>query len=82
MRGPVTSVLTSLINEEIKYLNRWAERNNLKFSASKTVAMMITNKRRIVEQPVKIGDKDITWVKEFKYLGVIIDNKLKFQSHI
>ena len=81
-RGKVISTLVSIIREEIKQLEIWARKNSMNFSASKTVAMMITNKRKTRNYDIKLGGENIKWVKEFKYLGVIIDDKLKFNKHI
>ena len=81
-RGPVTSTLVNIIREEIRQLERWATANSMRFSASKTVAMRITNKRKTKNYDIQIGGENIQWVREFKYLGVIIDDKMTFNKHI
>ena len=44
--------------------------------------MVITNKRLKIPESFKFGNLEINCVSEFKLLGVTIDNKLNFNSHI
>ena len=43
---------------------------------------MITNKKNIPDFCVKINDSPLEICKSFKYLGVVIDDKLKWDAHI
>ena len=44
--------------------------------------MLVTNKKNIPDFCVKINDSPLEICKSYKYLGVIIDNKLKWDAHI
>ncbi len=44
--------------------------------------MVITNKRIKIPETFTFDDITIKCVNKFKLLGVIIDNKLSFDSHI
>ena len=46
----------------------------------KTFGMFITNKRIEVPSVLKVSNIEIEIVTSFKLLGVLIDNKLSFQS--
>ena len=67
-------------------LNRiqdWATCNGFKFSKSKTQCVHFCNQRNCHEDPeLKIYNTLIPVVAEFKFLGIILDKKLNFKSHI
>ena len=63
-------------------LKTWFDRNKLSLNLSKT-KYMIFGTRRINEQStIKIRGMEIERVHENKFLGVIIDDKLCWKSHI
>jgi hypothetical protein len=76
------SILLSEFQRDIVDLFEWCEINRIDINYSKTYIMVITNKR--VDIPIKIvlGSIEIEVVSTFKLLGVYLDNKLNFQSHI
>ena len=61
---------------------KWADENHLRFSPSKTKAMVFTNKRKYNMKAITIHGKKIEIVDTFKYLGVTIDNRLTWNQHI
>ena len=72
-----------LVNEEISKIYDWVYANKLYLNIDKTNFMLFTPKKfshciyDIVTNQIKIQE-----VKETKFLGVIIDNKLKWSAHI
>ena len=72
-----------LVNEEISKIYDWVNANKLSLNIDKTNFMLFTPKNvshcidDIVINQIKIQE-----VKETKFLGVIIDNKLKWSAHI
>ena len=61
----------------------WAKDNGLKLSPSKTEAVMYTKKRKwSLNGDLILGNQKIKVSNEAKYLGVILDQKLTFNSHI
>ena len=72
-----------LVNEEISKIYDWVNANRLSLNIDKNNFMLFTPKNfshcinDILINPIKIQD-----VKETKFLGVIIDNKLKWSAHI
>ncbi len=85
--------LTSLINEmnmELENISKWMSYNKLKINIDKTKCMILAN-RGIVENylqndihnlSLNINQQNLEVVTQYKYLGIIIDNELKFEKHI
>ena len=76
--------LTSLevaITSAITNFNEWCKYNKLSINISKTRMMVFSNR---VTPPVsiKLDGLLIQCVDEFKYLGVWLDSKLRFQPHL
>lgn len=73
------------INEDMKNLASWLSKNNLCLNVGKTKFMVIKNignKLDIKQHPgICIDGEKIEQVKEFKYLGIIIDEHLTFSKH-
>jgi hypothetical protein len=61
----------------------WARTNKLSISEEKTVVMMNKSPPRVHHRDIRlrIGTKYIQMVKNYKYLGVVIDPKLTFESN-
>jgi exonuclease III len=72
----------SHLNTDLRSLSRWLKYKQLKLNISKTKFMVISRNRVSEDVSVKIDDETIDRVREIKYLGVIIDDRLKFDSHI
>ena len=76
----------TLINIGQQAINRalaWGTANGLKFSDTKTVAVMFTRRRKwSTKYVLKIRGNDIPLEKSVKYLGVLLDQELTFRPHI
>jgi hypothetical protein len=73
-----------LIQPALNDIVAWGHESGLEFNASKTMVSWYTNKKlKINTLPrVKIGGISIDPVNEVKYLGMTLDNKLNFNTHI
>lgn len=70
-------------NKAMRIVEKWCEEVELSVNPEKAVAMMFTkDKTEWGDKKIKIFGKDIEWVSEFKYLGVILDSNLKWNRHI
>ena len=66
-----------------KKLLSWCEYNRIDINWTKTKIMFITSKRNVsLPSCIIFEDKSIEVVKKFKLLGVQIDNRLNFLSHV
>ena len=76
------NVIMDNLRRDVQDVLEWCRENTLTLSEEKTKLMMITRKKNIPEPDFFINNKKIEWVSEFKYLGVIIDKDLNFNSHV
>ena len=68
-----------LVNE----ISQWLLQNRLFPNTSKTYLMFFNYNNTSPPLPdVFFGSDTLTWVKNFKYLGMVIDNKLTFKLHV
>ena len=81
--------LDLVINEELSCIERWLQGNKLSLNVVKTQAMIIGSKPKIknLNNPstlpsFRVGGEEIDLINETKYLGVVIDNCLTWESHI
>ena len=74
-------VLTNIELEFGKVLD-WLTANRLIINLSKTHFMLFTNLARPEYISITAKGQTINEVKETKFLGIILDNKLKWNSHI
>lgn len=68
------------ISFDIDKLCIWFQMNKLKINIDKTKCLIING--RIGNNSLKIDNETLQFVNEIKYLGVVIDDKLDFKSHV
>jgi hypothetical protein len=73
----------SKLNEDLEQIWKWLCNNEMALNVNKTKSMCITLKKNITLENCKIliNSTEIEIVDCIKYLGVYIDNKLKFHKH-
>ncbi len=69
-------------NDSLIKINESATNMKLEFSADKTTAILITRRTKHKKPVIKLNDKLIEIKNEINYLGIIIDKKLLWESHI
>ena len=67
---------------EISSFRNWCERNHLKLNIAKTKEMVFDPKKLGSHNPVVIGDIKIEQVVSYKYLGIHMDNQLKWNVQV
>lgn len=73
--------LESELTKTLKYYYKW----KIKVNETKTQAIFFTRRRAVRFLPhrdINIGPSNVQWSNEIKYLGVLLDKKLLFQTHI
>ena len=81
--GPNLDKLTEKINEELMLIYKWVNVNKLSLNIEKTNFMLFTPKNfSCLKETVVIDNHPMKEVCHIKFLGVIIDNKLKWKDHI
>ena len=71
-------------NDDANSLYNWFCSNNLSLNTAKTQYIVFTKKLcpKTLKHNLRIGDELIANVKEAKFLGMILDNRLNWHSHI
>ena len=72
------------IHSELEKISKWVNANQLTINPEKTNILVIPPKLKSTHDKivVNINSTPIKIVKEVKYLGIIVDNKLTFGPHI
>ena len=73
------------INAELKLITDWLSLNKLSLNAKKTKMMVFHHKQKIVNSnllKLYINSKKIECVKEFNFLGIMLDENLNWKSHV
>ena len=74
--------LVSSLSKVLESLHKWCADKDLVINFAKTKFMIISKKHLNTSVPQLIcNDNNIEYVSEFKYLGVIFDSTLAFDSH-
>ena len=74
--------LQQKVNEDMKAILKWSEINELPLNEGKTKVMKIGGTNLSKPLTISINSVIVNCVSEFKYLGIVIDDKLSWQSHI
>ena len=69
------------INVSLNKLYDWCNFNGLALNCTKTKAVLFTNKI-IVNPSLQIHGNTVEFVDAYRYLGILLDSKLKYQEHI
>lgn len=74
----------ALINYDLKNFYSAINKSKLCINKNKTKYLIISHKKTLNKDniKIKIGDTNIDRVNEIKYLGIIIDDKLNFESNV
>ena len=71
------------INTQLEKFSTWFKLNKLSLNCKKTSAMIFHMPNKSIEYPeIKIDGENITFVKEFNFLGTLLHENLNWKSHI
>uniref|UniRef100_A0A3Q3BK07 ribonuclease H n=1 Tax=Kryptolebias marmoratus TaxID=37003 RepID=A0A3Q3BK07_KRYMA len=82
MRGKNVKYVVEKIKKAIKKVEKWSYEWGFKLSASKSCFMVVTNKRNIDTGTLTLYGQPLERVKDFKYLGLWLDNYYTWKTHI
>ena len=81
-RGKIESIDRQL-HQQLKTLEQWTNENGFKFSPTKTVTVHFCRKTSCIKRPeLHLYGNQLPVKEETRFLGVILDKKLSFRSHI
>ena len=75
-----SNVVTRYLNEDLDRIANWLKKNELRINIGKTKFMAIGKKD--YEGGVKLQGPIIPRCPEVKYIGVVVDQKLTWHSHV
>jgi hypothetical protein len=75
-------LLVSYLESNLSDLERWLKEWRIAINVSKSTAMLFTRWRIQKPRPVQVFGEPILWVDAARYLGVILDTRLTWSSHI
>lgn len=81
-RGKCLSEIEKQLQRVINKLDNWGHQQGLSFSPTKTKMVIFTRKHNTEEIKLKIRQIPIKAAKETRFLGMIMDSKLTWKSHI
>ena len=70
------------VNECLRRIDNWMKKNKLEISPTKSETVLLKHPRKFSNVTFKIQNQTITTKNCIKYLGILIDNRLKFSEHI
>jgi hypothetical protein len=85
VRSGKFDIATAKLNNAIGLLEPWFLKWRIKVNKSKCTTTLFSKRLRDYRRsipPVKIFNENVAWTNETKYLGVILDAKLTYKSHI
>ncbi len=80
--GEQLNDMITTVESEMKLVKRWFDVNKLSLNTSKTKFMIFGNCKIGTVVKLRIEDTETERVFETKFLGVIMDRKLKWKMHI
>ena len=72
----------AVMKSECNKVLDWLLANKLIINLNKTFLMVFTNRKRQAEISININNQTIKEINECKFLGVMLDNKLNWKSHV
>jgi len=78
------SFILKKVNKELNNIDNWLKHDKLSLNYNKTHYMLITKQKIPLDFDMKISINNniISKVGNLKYLGVVLENKLTWNSHI
>ena len=80
--GPRLDHILKRLQKMLDELTAWGKTCGLSFNPDKSVAVLFTRRRKTAPFNLKIDGKEIPYQKQVKYLGITLDSKLYWTTHI
>ena len=79
-RGKTVIEAENFTNTELTKVTAWAKNHKVEFNDDKSTAMLVSRRKRKERKHINIflNFKQLKQVNKMKYLGIILDNKFKF----
>ena len=71
-----------VLQRDLNCISEWCIQNKMKLNAAKCKVMRITRCKQPNVPIYYMNDSQLEVVSEFKYLGIILNNKLSWNDHV
>jgi Reverse transcriptase (RNA-dependent DNA polymerase) len=82
IRGNDDSILSNRLQSALNHAMKWCKDANLSINPIKTVVIPFTRRLKLSLKEPRIRDVTIKFSEDIKYLGVTLDSKLLWNSHM
>ena len=76
------STVSNIVNAELNLVNCWLSSNKIQINISKTKYVVFSLRDNVTISPIMIGVNEIDRSEFVKFLGVFLDQNLKFDRHV
>lgn len=70
------------VQDYINILEKWLQHWRIKINPHKTIPINFSRNTKKPTTKITLQNQELDWQKEAKYLGIILDTKLTFGSHV
>lgn len=70
------------LNNDMKQVSSWLNANKLSLNLTKTEGIQFCGRRPKTSTAISVNEKQLKYSESVKYLGVYIDDRLSFDSHV
>ena len=81
-RGRDTTTVMNTIKQAVRNVEEWSYNWGFKLSLSKSCFMILTNKKILDAQNIKLYGESMEKVEQLKYLGIWLDQKGTWRTHV
>lgn len=71
-----------IANEAVLEIRKWLYSVGLELAEHKTEAVLISSRKKIEKASIRVGNEVIQSKEAIKYLGIMLDHRLNFKSHV
>ena len=84
--GNTWGTMRHKLQEDLDCFEHWGELNNLHLNIKKTKLLFISTRSKLIRlhdiEPLRLYDNEVTIVKQYNYLGVILDSEMTLKPFI
>ena len=83
VQGKFTNTVADIMNDSLRHVTNWCQREGLSINPSKTVVVPFTRKKNLESlSRLRIGSTQLEVSATVKYLGLTLDSKLAWNAHL
>lgn len=78
----LVTIWSKKLNRSLQIVTTWCHKWGTSLTSEKTVCMIVTHKQIPSCFSYSVNGFGLNWAESYKYLGVIINSKLNWESHV